>query len=173
MGSTSLTRGWNLGPLHWEHRVLATGPPGKFQKIPGRAQGPGNTPPPLCASIPARQWFYVLCHFFPVTFISDCREEEIIYADFPSPNSFPTAYDKGKKQGDLPHAQFCSSIVLQDKGHPLNSLLLPSNRKHELRFPKAPVAGSQVPQSRLYFSIGTNSIHWECTLSFPSFFIYI
>ena len=103
VGSTSLTRGWNLGPLHWEHRVLATGPPGKFQKIPGRAQGPGNTPPPLCASISARQWFYVLCHFFPVTFISDCREEEIIYADFPSPNSFPTAYDKGKKQGNLPH----------------------------------------------------------------------
>ena len=22
-------QGWNLGPLHWEHRVLATGPPGK------------------------------------------------------------------------------------------------------------------------------------------------
>ena len=27
MGSSSLRRGSNLGPLHWEHRVLATGPP--------------------------------------------------------------------------------------------------------------------------------------------------
>ena len=28
VGSSSLT-GWNLGPLHWEHGVLTTGPPGK------------------------------------------------------------------------------------------------------------------------------------------------
>ena len=25
-------QGWNLGPLHWEHRVLTTGPPGKSQE---------------------------------------------------------------------------------------------------------------------------------------------
>ena len=25
-------QGWNLGPLHQEHRVLATGPPGKYRK---------------------------------------------------------------------------------------------------------------------------------------------
>ena len=29
MGSTSLTRDQTLGPLHWEHGALATGPPGK------------------------------------------------------------------------------------------------------------------------------------------------
>ena len=28
-GSGSLTRNWTPGPLHWEHRVLATGPPVK------------------------------------------------------------------------------------------------------------------------------------------------
>ena len=32
MGSSSL-QGLNPGPLHWEHGVLATGPPGKSQKI--------------------------------------------------------------------------------------------------------------------------------------------
>ena len=26
-------QGWNLGPLHWEHKVLAIGPPGKSPQI--------------------------------------------------------------------------------------------------------------------------------------------
>ena len=29
-GILLLVRGWNPGPLHWEHRVLTNGPPGKF-----------------------------------------------------------------------------------------------------------------------------------------------
>ena len=29
MGSSSWTRDWTLGPQHWKHRVLATGPPRK------------------------------------------------------------------------------------------------------------------------------------------------
>ena len=29
-----LDQGLNLGPLHWEHRVSAIGPPGKFQVLP-------------------------------------------------------------------------------------------------------------------------------------------
>ena len=35
MGSSSLIRlvGSSQSPLHWEHRVLATGPPGKLQAI--------------------------------------------------------------------------------------------------------------------------------------------
>ena len=32
MESSSLTRGLNLGPLHWEYAVLATGPPEKSPK---------------------------------------------------------------------------------------------------------------------------------------------
>ena len=33
MGSSSLTRDWTLGPLHWECGVLTTGPPGKSWKL--------------------------------------------------------------------------------------------------------------------------------------------
>ena len=115
-----------------------------------RAKGPESTMPPLYSSISARQWFYVLCLFFPVAFISNYRKEEIIYPDFPSQNSFPAEYNKGKKQSNLP-TQFCSSIILQDKGHSHNSFFLLSERTHKPRFPKAPVVGSQVPPSRLLF----------------------
>ena len=33
VGSSSLTRKSNLCPLHWEHRLLTTGPPGKSQLV--------------------------------------------------------------------------------------------------------------------------------------------
>ena len=29
-----LDQGLNLDPVYWEHRVLAIGPPGKFQVLP-------------------------------------------------------------------------------------------------------------------------------------------
>ena len=38
VGHVGSNQGWDLGPLHWEHGVLATGPPGKSQQNHSKCQ---------------------------------------------------------------------------------------------------------------------------------------
>ena len=75
VGSSSPDQGLNLGLLHWEHRILAAGPPGKSPRVSFRLEWKhnqdvaggtlGTVPGPVGTACGVCPWVLVSCRLSP------------------------------------------------------------------------------------------------------------
>ena len=108
MGSSSLTRDWTPGPLHWELKVLATRPPGKspcvFLNVPHEPDGHPQALGVIPAGHTLQPWFpylnpSVLCMRIQRVYISS--------PDFGGPSGCPAGSKTEKLRSPPPFVIIC------------------------------------------------------------------